>query len=96
VPELPSVPAVTAGPGAVVGQVFGQVVTVAAEQVGLYVRPEAVAAVATEFSFPLALALAVLAFLVVQHRVDRRDPKLRIAPHSIVETLVQFQGEDQL
>jgi len=96
VPELRSEPAVTAVPGAVVGGVFGQVVSLAAEQVGRYVRPDAVAAVATEFTFPLALTLAVLAFLVVQHRLDRRDPKLRVAPQNVVETLVQFQGEDQL
>jgi hypothetical protein len=96
VPELPTEPAVTAGPGALVGGVFGQVVSVAAEQVARYVHPEAAVVVASEFTFPLALALAVLAFLVVQHRVDRRDPKLRIAPQHIVETLVQFQGEDQL
>lgn len=95
-PELPSEPAVAVESGAVVGGVFGQIVGVAAEQVGRYVHPEAVAIVAAEFTFPLVLALGVLAFLVVQHRVDRRDPKLRLAPQNVVETLVQFQGEDQL
>jgi hypothetical protein len=90
------VPLEPVGPGAVVGQVFGQVVTLAAEQVSRYVRPEAAALVATQFTFPLALALAVLAFLFVQHQVDRRDPKLRIAPQNVVETLIQFQGEEQL
>jgi hypothetical protein len=92
----PTVPLAPIGPGAVVGQVFGHVVTLAAEQVGRYVRPEAAVLVATEFTFPLALAFAVLVFLVVQHQVDRRDPKLRIAPQNVVETLIQFQGEEQL
>ena len=84
------------GPGAVVGQVFGQVFTAAAEQAARVVRPEAAVAVAAEFTFPLALALAVLIFLVIQEQVDRRDPKLRMAPQHVGETLLQFQSEDQL
>jgi hypothetical protein len=52
--------------------------------------------VAGEFTFPLALALAVLIFLVVQHLVDRRDPKLRVAPESARETLVRFEPEEAL
>ena len=84
------------GPGAVVGQVFGQVFTAAAEQAARVVRPEAAVAVAAEFTFPLALALAVLIFLVIQEQVDRRDPKLRMAPQHVGETLMQFQSEDQL
>ena len=84
------------GPGAVVGQVFGQVFTAAAEQAARVVRPEAVVAVAAEFTFPLALALAVLIFLVIQEQVDRRDPKLRMAPQHVGDTLMQFQSEDQL
>jgi hypothetical protein len=31
---------------------------------------------------PLALAAIVLLFLLVQHRIDRRDPKLRVAPRT--------------
>jgi hypothetical protein len=31
-------------------------------------------------AFPLALALIVAAFVIVQHRLDRRDPKLALAP----------------
>jgi len=31
-------------------------------------------------AFPLALALAVAAFLLVQSRLDRREPKLALAP----------------
>jgi hypothetical protein len=83
-------------PGAVLGMIVGQVVTAAVEQVARYVHPDAAAAIATQFGFPLALALAVLAFLIVQGHVDRRDPKLRIAPQNVVETLVKFEGEDTL
>jgi hypothetical protein len=84
------------GAAATVGQVFGQVFTAAAEQAARVVRPEAAVAVAAEFTFPLALALAVLAFLVIQAQVDRRDPKLRMAPQHVAETFMQFQSEDQL
>jgi hypothetical protein len=64
-------------------------------QVGLIVRPDAAVAVAAEFTFPLTLALAVLLFLVAQDRVDRRDPKLRIAPQNAADTFLRFEGEDQ-
>ena len=33
-----------------------------------------------QVAFPLALALVVVAFLMVQNRLDRRDPKLASAP----------------
>ena len=64
--------------------------------VGLILRPEAALAVATEFTFPLALALAVLLFLVVQDQVDRRDPKLRSAPRHVADTLIRFEPEEAL
>ena len=80
------------GPAAVVGQVVGAAV----EQVVRAVRPEAAVAVATEFGFPLALAFAVLAYLVIQGQIDRRDPKLRVAPQNAVETLVTFKTEEEL
>jgi len=38
------------------------------------------AAAAEQVAFPLALALMVGAFLMVQNRIDRRDPKLALAP----------------
>jgi hypothetical protein len=53
-----------------------------------------VAIVATTFSFPLALAILVIIFLIVQSRVDSRDPKLRNAPHSAGEVYIAFQQED--
>ena len=62
--------------------------------VGLIIRPEAALAVATEFTFPLALAIAVLLYLVVQDQVDRRDPKLRAAPQHQSDTLIRFEPEE--
>jgi hypothetical protein len=35
---------------------------------------------AERFSFPLSLAFFVVLFIAVQGRIDRRDPKLRLAP----------------
>lgn len=73
-----------------------QVLAAAADQVGRVVKPQAAAAVATEFGFPLVLTMAVLGYIVVQGRVDRRDPKLRMAPFTSVETIIRFEREDQL
>ena len=70
------------GAASVVGQVFSQVVGAAVEQVSRVVQPEAVVAVAAEFTFPISLAVAVLAFLMAHGQVDRRDPKLRNAPQT--------------
>jgi hypothetical protein len=74
---------------------LGSVVTGVVGNVGLILRPEAALAVASEFTFPLALALAVLLFVVVQDQVDRRDPKLRAAPRHQSETLIRFELEEQ-
>jgi hypothetical protein len=76
--------------------VLGSVVTGAVGNVGLVIQPAAALAVASEFTFPLALAIAVLLFLVVQDQVDRRDPKLRAAPRSVAETLIRFEPEEKL
>jgi hypothetical protein len=73
---------------------LGGVVTGAIGNVGLIIRPEAALAVATEFTFPLALAIAVLLFLVVQDQIDRRDPKLRAAPQHQNDTLIRFEPEE--
>jgi hypothetical protein len=64
-----------------------------AAQAARVVRAEAVASVAANFSFPLALALLVVLFLVVQPRLDDRDPKLRTAPRSRDDQLVGFQED---
>jgi hypothetical protein len=75
---------------------IGGFVSTAATQVGAFIRPDAALAVAGEFGFPLALAIAVLVYLLVQHHLDRRDPKLRIAPQHTGETLIGFDSEEQL
>jgi hypothetical protein len=76
--------------------VLGNVVIGAVGNVGLVIQPAAALAVASEFTFPLALAIAVLLFLVVQDQVDRRDPKLRTAPRNADETLMRFEPEEGL
>ena len=81
-----------AGPRAMVGALVSSV----AEGVRTTVKPAAVAAVATTFTFPLLLMLAVFLFLLVQHRVDGRDPKLRQAPLTGADTIVTFVDEDTL
>jgi hypothetical protein len=73
-----------------------RVLAEAATQVATIVRPGAAAAVATTFSFPLTLMLAVLVFLLVQRYVDRRDPKLRAAPRSTADGLIEFKDEEGL
>ena len=45
---------------------------------------------AERFSFPLSLALLVFFFMVVQGRIDRRDPKLRLAPLDSKHDLATF------
>ncbi len=87
-----SQPADWVGPVAIVGQVL----SAAAQEIVRVVRPEAAVAVATEFGFPLVLALAVLGYLMIQGYVDRRDPKLRMAPRTNLETILQFRTEEQL
>ena len=64
--------------------------------VSTVVKPAAAAAVATTFSFPLALMVIVLLFLLVQSRVDRRDPRLKQAGGAGPETLLGFEDEDLL
>ena len=91
-PVVLSKPADSIGPVAVVGQVL----SAAAQEIVRVVRPEAAVAVAAEFSFPLLLAAAVLGFLMIQGYVDRRDPKLRMAPQTAHETIMQFKTEEQL
>ncbi|MDQ4145356.1 MAG: hypothetical protein M3198_16765 [Actinomycetota bacterium] len=41
---------------------------------------ESVLEAAKDFAFPLALTLLVGIYVAVQHRIDRRDPKLVLAP----------------
>ena len=71
-------------------------ISAAAAQVARVVQPAAALAVATEFGFPLLLALAVLGYLLAQGYVDRRDPKLRMAPQHANDGIVAFRTEDLL
>ena len=87
-------PGQTTGSGPVdLGGVLDYVADAAVDQAEIIVKPAAAAAVASSFAFPLILMLAVLFFLVVQPRMDGRDPKLRNAPRSASETLVQFEED---
>jgi hypothetical protein len=83
-------------PGLDPGVIANTVINEAAVRVSVVVKPAAAAAVATTFSFPLALMVAVLVFLLVQRYVDARDPKLRAAPRSKADVVVEFQDEDGL
>jgi hypothetical protein len=76
--------------------VFDALITRVASQVSYVVRPAAAAAVASTFTFPLLLMLAVLLFLAIQGQLDRRDPKLRATPRTAAETAVPFEDEAQL
>jgi hypothetical protein len=44
---------------------------------------------AKELAFPLALALIVLLFVAIQNRIDRKDPKLALAP--VAPDLLRFE-----
>ena len=90
----PLAPAPTASPGP--DGLVGAIVSVAADHVARLVRPEAATVVAVTFGFPLVLTFAVTAFLAVQHRLDARDPKLRLAPQTNVDTTVRFREESEL
>jgi len=64
-------------------------------QVESTVKPAVVAALAQNFTFPLSLAVLVVLFLLVQGRLDERDPKLRYAPRSAGEAFIAFEEEDR-
>jgi hypothetical protein len=76
--------------------VLGYVTDAAVTQAALVVKPNAAVAVASSFAFPLALMAVVLFFLVIQPRLDGRDPKLRAAPRTSNESLVLFEEEGSL
>jgi len=52
---------------------------------------EGLADAAKRFAFPLAVAALVAAFLIVQGRIDRRDPKLAAAPVDGRDDIVLFR-----
>ena len=72
------------------------VITEVVKGVETAVKAEAATAVAETFGFPLALMFAVLLFLLIQSRMDERDPKLRRAPLTAAETTVMFVNEADL
>jgi hypothetical protein len=72
------------------------VLTQVVRSVGSAVKPEAATAVAETFTFPLALMLVVFGFLLIQSRMDDRDPKLRKAPLTTADTTVLFVDEADL
>lgn len=45
---------------------------------------------AKRFAFPLALTLLVIVFLVIQNRIDNKDPKLAVAPLDMDGELLSF------
>ena len=93
-PAPPSSPAATTvEPDA--GNVLSAVLGAVGERVRTTVKPAVVAAIASTFTFPLALAILVVLYLLVQARLDGRDPKLRYAPGSAGETYVAFEEEDR-
>jgi hypothetical protein len=75
------------------GGLLGSLLSGLAKRITETVRPEAVEAIARSFGFPLALALLVIIFLLVQDRLDDRDPKLRHAPRSAGETYIAFEED---
>jgi hypothetical protein len=77
-----------------VQQAAQAVVSEAVVRVQAAVKPAAAAAVATTFTFPLGLMLAVILFLIVQDRLDRRDPKLRTDTRR--DPVLAFEDEDAL
>ena len=92
IPTTPTTPTTPASePG-----LLEAVLSATVGKVSAVVKPEAAAAVAQTFGFPLALMVAVVLFLIVQGRVDDRDPKLRAAPLTTAETVVPFQEEQYL
>lgn len=74
-------------------QGIAQIVSGAARQFSAVIKPEVAAVVAATFGFPLILMLVVAMFVIVQSRMDNRDPKLRLAPLTIRDTMVSFADE---
>ena len=101
-PPAPPAPPTDGGPAApppdalLPADVVGGVLAAAVEQVATVVKPEAAALVATAFSFPLILMVAVVCFLIGQGRIDARDPKLRSAPRTPQDTVLKFREEEEL
>jgi hypothetical protein len=72
--------------------VFGAAI----RQVAMVIKPQAAVVVAAAFGFPLILSIIVVLFLLAQGWFDARDPKLRMAPQTAVETILPFRDEEQI
>jgi hypothetical protein len=85
----------TFGRGPVIGPVAASISRTPADsptisQRGFFDRIGALAIqAAKELAFPLALVLIVLLFVAVQNRIDRKDPKLALAP--VAPDLLRFE-----
>jgi len=83
------------GRGPVIGPVATTIsatpaVSVTIPRRGLFDRIGSLAIQAAEaLAFPLALAVIVLLFVAVQNRIDRKDPKLALAP--VAPDLLRFE-----
>jgi hypothetical protein len=75
---------------------IGIVLGAAIQQVVRVVKPQAAVVVVAAFGFPLILSVSVVLFLLAQGWFDARDPKLRMAPKTRVETIVPFKDEEQI
>ena len=95
-PTESGTPAAGARPPSTDEPVLSAIVSGAVDQVSRVIKPQAAAAVAATFGFPLILMLLVAMYLVVQARVDHRDPKLRLAPQNAYDTVVAFTDEEAL
>jgi hypothetical protein len=85
----------TFGRGPVIGPVAAPIsltpaVSLSIPQPGLFERFRSLVIQRPELlAFPLALALIVLLFVAVQNRIDRKDPKLALAP--VAPDLLRFE-----
>jgi len=90
-----AVSSLTFGRGPVIGPVAAPISSTPAvsrkiPRQGLFDRIGSLAIqAAKELAFPLALAVIVLLFVAVQNRIDRKDPKLALAP--ITPDLLRFE-----
>jgi hypothetical protein len=82
--------------GAQIENPISLVLGAAIAQVAKIIKPQAAVVVAAAFGFPLILSILVVLFLLAQGRFDARDPKLRMAPQTRVETVIPFKDEEQI
>ena len=73
------VPAITLGSAGSQELAGGQVAAFAPEPLNLGALTEAAVEAVKKFAFPILLSFLVAAFMLIQDRVDRKDPKLALA-----------------